>query len=280
MAAEVMAAQESLGLIQVQADNGMASGQDVDQATALLGLVRAQLTDIGIQRAVLEHAIAALLGKPASSFALANAATDLAPVSVPTGIPSQLLERRPDVAAAERRVAEANAQIGVARAAYFPALGLTASADFVSSALGDLLSGPALVWSVGASLSQTLFDGGKRAGVTSQAWAAYDGTVANYRQIVLSAFQNVEDSLSTLRILAIELGQQNMVVKASRDFLDLARTSYNTGVGPYADVIVAQTAMLNNQKAVLSVQMAQMTASVQLIKALGGGWDAKQDKVE
>jgi outer membrane protein TolC len=162
---------------------------------ALLDLVRAQATDLGIERALLEHAIAVLLGQPASVFSLASAAGDLAPVRVPVGIPAQLLERRPDVAAAERRVAEANAQIGVARAAYFPALSLNASAGFVGSAIGDLLSVPSFVWSVGASLSQTLFDGGKRAGVTAQAWAGYQGTVANYRQTVLGAFQNVEDSL-------------------------------------------------------------------------------------
>lgn len=193
--AEVTADQESLGLTQTQANTGLAAGQDVYQAMALLDLVRAQATDLGIERALLEHAIAVLLGQPASVFSLASAAGDLAPVRVPVGIPAQLLERRPDVAAAERRVAEANAQIGVARAAYFPALSLNASAGFVGSAIGDLLSVPSFVWSVGASLSQTLFDGGKRAGVTAQAWAGYQGTVANYRQTVLGAFQNVEDSL-------------------------------------------------------------------------------------
>jgi NodT family efflux transporter outer membrane factor (OMF) lipoprotein len=278
VAIELAAAEESLGLTQVQANHGLASGQDVDQAMGLLGLVQAQLTDIDIQRALLEHAVAALVGKPSGSFTLAHVAGDLTPVSVPAGLPSQLLERRPDVAAAERRVAAANAQIGVARAAYFPALGLNASAGFASSTLGDLLSAPAFVWSVGASLSQTLFDGGKRAGVTSQAWAAYQGTVANYRQTVLRAFQSVEDSLSTSRILVIELDQQNSVVGASRDFLALAQNGYDAGIEPYGDVLTAQTAMLNNQKAALSIQTAQMTASVQLINALGGGWDARQDQ--
>ena len=278
--AEVTASEQSLGLTEAQAKSGLASGQEVDQVAVLLSLVRAQATDLGIQRALLEHAIAVLLGQPASSFIVVAVPGDLAPVSVPAGLPSQLLERRPDVAAAERRVAVANAQIGVARAAYFPALGLDASAGFVSAAIGDLLSGPSLVWAVGASLSQTLFDGGKRAGVTAQAWALYQGTVANYRQTVLSAFQSVEDSLSTSRILDVEIGQQRMAVDASRDLLDLAQASYRSGFGAYGDVITAETTWLGNRKAVVSLQMEQMTSIVQLIKALGGGWDAQPNKAE
>ena len=278
--AAVLAYQESLKLTQVQHDTGMASGQDVAQAETQLNTTRAQATDLGIQRAQLEHAIATLLGTPASSFSIATNALSTQPVAIPVGVPSQLLERRPDIAAAERRVAEANAQIGVARAAYFPTITLSGAAGYQSTSLGNLVSLPGLVWSVGSTLAQTLFDAGKRKAVTEQAWAVYQGTVANYRQTVLAAFQEVEDNLSTLRILSQELQQQNAAVESSQRYLTLANVRYISGMDIYLNVIIAQTALLNNQRTAMNLRMQQMTASIQLIKALGGGWNASHRTTE
>jgi NodT family efflux transporter outer membrane factor (OMF) lipoprotein len=278
--ATVLAYQESLKLTQAQYDSGMASGQDIEQAETQLEITRAQVTDLGIQRAQLEHAIATLLGRPASSFAIAINSLSAKPVAIPFGVPSQLLERRPDVAAAERRVAEENAQIGVARAAYFPTITLSGSVGYQSTSVGNLFSGPSLVWSVGASLAQTLFDAGLRKAVTEQAWAIYQGTVANYRQTVLTAFQEVEDNLSTLRILSQELQQQNAAVESSQRYLTLANARYQSGLDSYLDVITAQTALLSNQRTAMNLRMEQLTASVQLIKALGGGWDVSHGTTE
>jgi len=271
--ATVLAYQESLKLTQAQYDAGMASGQDVAQAETQLNTTLAQATDLGIQRAQLEHAIATLLGQPASSFSITINPLTATPIAIPFGVPSQLLERRPDVAAAERRVAGANAQIGVARAAYFPTITLSGSAGYQSTSVGDLFSGPGLVWSVGATMAQTLFDAGLRKAVTEQARAIYQGTVANYRQTVLTAFQEVEDNLSTLRILSQELQQQNAAVESSQRYLTLADARYQSGLDIYLDVITAQITLLTNQRTALNLRMEQLTASVQLIKALGGGWD-------
>ena len=276
--AAVLAYQESLRLTQVQQKTGLASGQDVAQAETQLDIARTQATDLGIQRTQLEHAIATLLGKPASTFSIATNPLTAEPIAIPVGVPSQLLERRPDIAATERRVAEANAQIGVARAAYFPTITLSGSAGYQSSSLGKLISGPDFVWSVGASVAQTLFDAGKRQAVTEQARAIYEGAVANYRQTVLIAFQEVEDNLSTLRILSQELQQQNAAVESSRHYLTLAKDRYQSGMDSYLNVITAQTTLLGNQETVMNLRMQQMTASVQLVKALGGGWDACQQK--
>jgi len=272
-----LAYQESLELTQVQQKTGLASGQDIEQAETQLELTRAQATDFGIQRAMLEHAIAMLLGQPASSFSITANSPVAKPVAIPFGVPSELLERRPDIAAAERRVAEANAQIGVARAAYYPTITLSGAAGYQSTSIENLFSGPGLVWSVGATLAQTLFDGGLRKAVTEQTRAIYQGTVANYRQTVLTAFQEVEDNLSTLRILSQELQQQNSAVESSQHYLMLANARYQSGLDGYLDVIAAQTALLSNQRTALGLQMQQLTASVQLIKALGGGWDVTHE---
>jgi len=268
----VQAYRESLELTQVQAEAGMASGEDVELALAQLALTRAQSLNLGVQRAQLEHALATLVGQPASAFAIAVEPMTALPVAVPAGVPSQLLERRPDIAAAERRVAEANARIGVARAAYFPTTLLAGSVGYQSSTLDQLISGPSLLWSVGASMAATLFDGGKRKAITDQARAAYTGTVASYRQTVLGAFQDVEDQLATLRILALELQQQQAAVASSRRSLAFAVSRYQSGLEAYLDVALAQTTLLGNERAALDLQMQQMTADVQLVKALGGGW--------
>jgi len=278
--ASVLAYQESLKLTQVQYDTGIASGQDVEQAETQLEITRAQATDLGVLRAQFEHTIAMLLGKPASSFSIATNSLAATPIAIPFGVPSQLLERRPDIAAAERRVAEANAQIGVARAAYFPTVTLSGAVGYQSTSLGNLFSGPSLVWSVGATMAQTLFDAGKRKAVTEQARAIYQGTVANYRQTVLTAFQEVEDNLSTLRILSEELQQQNTAVESSQRYLTLANDRYKSGLDSYLNVITAQTTLLSNQRTAMNLRMQQMTASVQLIKALGGGWDVSRRTTE
>ncbi len=272
----VSAYRDSLELTRVLHDTGIASDQDVAQAETQLNTTEAQTTELGIQRAQLEHAIALLTGKPASAFSIATNSLTGKPIAIPFGIPSQLLERRPDIAAAERRVREANAQIGVARAAYFPTITLSASAGYQSSTAESLFSGPALFWSVGASLAETLFDAGRRQAVTEQAWATYQGTVANYRQTVLTAFQEVEDNLSTLRLLSQELQQQDAAVESSRRYLALANERYKTGIDSYLNVITAQTTLLSNERTAINLRMEQMTASVQLIKALGGGWNDSQ----
>lgn len=265
---------ETLKLTKVQEGSGLASGQDTAQAEVQLEITRAQATDLGIQRAQLEHAIATMLGQPASSFSITPDSLVAKPVAIPFGLPSELLERRPDISAAERRVAEANAQIGVARAAYFPTVTLSGSAGFQGTSVQNLFTGPGLVWSVGTTLAQTLFDGGLRRAVTEQSRAMYQGTVANYRLTVLTAFEEVEDNLSTLRILSRELQHQNAAVKASGQYLKLANARYQSGLDGYLNVITAQITVLTDRQTALNLQMEQLTASVQLIKALGGGWGA------
>ncbi len=264
---------DSLNLTKVLHDTGIASDQDVAQAETQWNTTAAQATDVGIQRAQLEHAIATLLGKPASEFSLTNTPLKAQPVAIPFGVPSHLLERRPDIAAAERRVAEANAQIGVARAAYFPTVNLSGDIGLDGERIGNLSSGPALAWGLGATAVETLFDAGRRHAATKQSWALYRAQVANYRETVLTAFQNVEDSLSTLRLLSTELKQQQDAVASSQRYLNLAKDRYRLGIDSYLNVITAQTTLLGNQRTQLNLQVAQMTASVQLIEGLGGGWD-------
>jgi NodT family efflux transporter outer membrane factor (OMF) lipoprotein len=264
---------ESLKLTKIQYNAGIASDLDIAQNETQINIALAQATDLGIQRAQLEHAIAAFIGKSASLFSIAINPFDVKPVPVPIGVPSQLLERRPDIAAAERRVAEANAQIGVARAAYFPAVTLDGSAGFLSTSIGNLFSASGFVWSIGSTLSQSLFDGGKRKAVTEQSQAIYQGTVAKYRQTVLAAFQEVEDNLSTLRILSVEIQQQNAAVESSQRYLKYANERYNSGIDSYLNVSTAQITLLTNQRTATTLLMQQMTTSVQLIKSLGGGWD-------
>lgn len=274
--ATVAAYEKALELTKVQFQTGIVSAEDVAQAETQLETTRAQATDLGIQRAQLEHAIAVLTGEPPSTLSITFAPLDAEPPAIPFGIPSQLLERRPDIAAAERRVAEANAQIGVAKAAMYPSLTLSASAGFGSSSFLSWLSWPARFWSVGPALAQTLFDKGKRKAVTEEARAVYDGNVANYRQTVLTAFQEVEDNLAALRILSVEGQQQDAAVKASAKSLELATERYKTGIDSYLNVITAQTTLLTNQRTAMNIRTQQMTASVQLIKALGGGWNASE----
>ncbi len=196
------------------------------------------------------------------------------PPGVPVGLPAQLLERRPDIAAAERTVAEANASIGVARAAYYPTFNLTGSTGWQSSTFSKLLSASSFYWTLGAAASETVFDSGRRKAATEQAWANYRASVANYRQTVLTAFQQVEDNLSALRILAAETRQQDVAVRASQKNLDVAMERYTNGINSYLNVITAQVSLLSNQQTAVNIRQQQMVSTVQLVMALGGGWSA------
>jgi NodT family efflux transporter outer membrane factor (OMF) lipoprotein len=272
----VKAYQVSLDLTKALFQTGIDSDQSVAQAETQLETTQAQATNLGILRAQYEHAIALLVGKPASSFSIPVEPLNASPPDIPVGVPSQLLERRPDVAAGERSMAQANAQIGVARAAYFPSLTLSASAGLESSSISKLFTWPSRFFSVGPQMSETIYDGGLRRATMQQFRANYDETIANYRQDVLTAFQQVEDNLASLRILSQELQQQDAAVKSAQRNLTIAMARYRTGLDPYLDVITAQTALLGNQETAVSLRMEQMTSSVQLIEALGGGWDASQ----
>ena len=270
----VTAYRESLKLTQALYETGIDSEEAVAQAETQLDTAAAAATNVGLARAQYEHAIALLVGEPASTFAVAKAPYEVHPPAIPLGVPSQLLERRPDVAAGERLVAQANAQIGLATSAYYPSLTLSGSAGVESGSLANLFTWPSRFWSVGASLAETLFDAGLRRATLLQARAAYDETVANYRQTVLTAFQQVEDNLAALRVLAHQIDQQVTAVKAAEHYLALATDRYQLGIDPYLNVIAAQTALLGNQQALVALRMQQMTSSVQLIEALGGGWEA------
>ena len=252
---------------------GVVSRADVAQAETQLQSTRAQALDVGLQRAQLEHAIAVLLGKPAGSFALERGALAAAPPPVPAaGLPAELLERRPDIAAAERRMAAANAQIGVARSAFFPAATLSAAYGVQSATLQDWFTLPSRFWSLGPALALTLFDGGKRAAVSDQAVASYDQSVATYRGAVLTAFKEVEDNLAALRVLGEEAAVQAEAVKAAQLALDISLNQYRAGIITILQVVQAQTAALSSQRAALDVQSRRVAASVLLVKALGGAW--------
>ncbi|HEX9080009.1 MAG TPA: efflux transporter outer membrane subunit [Desulfuromonadaceae bacterium] len=266
--------QKTLDLTRNRYASGVAARADVLQAETQLKSTQAQAIDLGVQRAQLEHAIALLVGEPASSFSLAAATLTAAPPPVPIGVPSQLLERRPDIAAAERRMAAANAQIGVAEAAWYPSLSLSASGGLESTSLAKWLTWPSRFWAVGPSISETLFDGGLRAAQSEQARAAYDAQVAAYRQTVLTGFQEVEDNLATLRILEREARVQDETVAAARQSLAITGNQYRAGVASFLNVLVAQTAELSSELTAIGIQGRRMVASVLLIKALGGGWDA------
>jgi NodT family efflux transporter outer membrane factor (OMF) lipoprotein len=266
--------QRTLTLTQNQYAAGVAAKVDVIQAQTQLKTTQAQALDIGVQRAQLEHAIALLLGKPASDYSLPPAPLAALPPAVPPGVPSALLERRPDIAAAERRVTAANAQIGVAEAAYYPSLTLSADGGFQSSSFSHWLTVPSRFWSVGPALAQTLFDGGLRRAQTDQAIAAYDANVAGYRQTVLTGFKEVEDSLVALRILEEEAAVQDEAVQNARQSVALTTNQYKAGIVSYLNVVTVQATALANERTAVDILNRRLAASVQLIKALGGGWNA------
>ena len=272
---ETAAAYErSLTLTRNQYAAGVVARGDVTQAEAQLKSTQAQLIDARVSRAQLEHAIAVLAGKPPSELTIAPRPFTQAIPAIPGAVPSELLERRPDIASAERRVAAANAEIGVAQAAFFPSVSLSATGGLQSSVLGSLLSLPARYWSLGAALAQTIFDAGLRSAQKAQAVAAYDETVANYRSTVLNAFQEVEDNLAALALLEREAAVQDEAVRAARESAIIASNQYKAGTANYLAVVVLQAAELNNERTALAILARRLAASVNLVKALGGGWNA------
>jgi NodT family efflux transporter outer membrane factor (OMF) lipoprotein len=272
----VIAFQVSLDLTRALYETGIGDEEAVEQAQTQLKATQAQDTALGIQRAQFEHAIAMLTGQPASTFSIPFEPLKSSPPAIPFGFPSQLLERRPDIAAAERLVAQANAQIGIARAAYFPTVTLSAAAGFETVMFASWFTWPSRFFSAGPTVAETIFDAGLRRATVEQFGAQYEATVANYRQTVLTAFQQVEDNLASLRILSVEIQQQDAAVRAAARANELALERYKLGLDPYLDVIVTQTTLLSNQEIAVSLRIDQMTASSALIDALGGGWDSSQ----
>ncbi len=265
--------QEYLTLTRNRDAAGVASDLDVAQAESQLHQVEAQKTDLEAERAQFEHAIATLTGKPPADLSIPTQALTMAPPAVPIGLPSELLERRPDIAGAERRVASANEQIGIAMAAYYPSLSLSATGGLESSTIGKLFSWPSRFWSVGPQLAETLFDAGRRRGVVAGERAAYDATVAQYRQTVLTALQQVEDNLAALRVLEIEAGQVAETLQSANRALAISNAQYRAGTTSYLTVITSQAAALNAERTQVTLLTRRLSASVSLVEALGGGWD-------
>lgn len=256
---------------------GVVAKADVAQALTQLKSTQAQAIDIGVQRAQLEHAIASLTGKPPADFSLPPVIFAPPQIKIPVAIPSDLLERRPDIASAERKMAAANAQIGVAKAAYYPSLSLSGSLGYLSAELATLFTAPSFFWALGPmALATTLFDGGARKAQSEQAMAAYDGTVAFYRQTVLTGFQEVEDNLAALRILDEEAQMQEQAVNSSHESVTLTTNQYRAGIVSYLNVVTTQIIALTNERAAISISGQRLNAAVLLVKALGGGWSAPE----
>jgi NodT family efflux transporter outer membrane factor (OMF) lipoprotein len=272
----VVAYRQSLELTQVLYETGIDSQEAVSQAQTQLQSTQAQDTAVGILRAQYEHAIGLLIGQPASTFSIPFGLLKANPPEIPYGVPSQLLERRPDIAAAERTMAQANGQIGIATAAFYPTLSLTASAGLESTSPATWFTWPSRFWSVGPALAETIFDAGLRRATVQQFRANFVQAVANYRETVLTAFQQVEDDLASLRLLSAEIQQQDTAVKSAQENLAVATDRYRLGIDPYLNVITAQTALLSNQQTAENIRMQEMVAAVQLIEALGGGWDTSR----
>jgi NodT family efflux transporter outer membrane factor (OMF) lipoprotein len=271
---------EALQLTENRFHGGLASQSDVAQAQTQLETTEAQDIDLGVLRAQYEHAIATLIGQPASTFSLPVTVPGWSVPAIPAGLPSELLQRRPDIAAAERRVAAANAQIGVAQSAFFPDLTLSGAVGLESSMFNKLLTGPSLFWALGPLLAETVFDGGRRQAEVARARAQYEAGVATYRETVLSAFQEVEDDLASLRILEQETGKQDQATRSAETSLQLAMNRYQTGIVGYLDVVAAQTVALNNQRGQVDLSRRRVDASVALIRALGGSWGFKRNEGE
>jgi NodT family efflux transporter outer membrane factor (OMF) lipoprotein len=268
--------EDYLKLTKDRYNSGVASGGDVALAQTQLDTTRAQLIDLGVARAQYEHAIAILAGKTPAAVTLPAAVLKTPPPPVPVALPSTLLERRPDIAAAERTVAAANEQIGIAIAAYYPTLTLSASGGFEATNIAKWFSLPSRFWSLGAGMSEVVFEGGKRRAQVKMTEAQYDSTVANYRQTVLTAFQQVEDNLAALRILGEESVAAETATKAAKDSLDIATYQYKAGTVNYLTVITAQATYLANEQTVVNLLARRLTSSVLLVQALGGGWDSKE----
>jgi len=265
--------QQALDLNENRFEGGLSSEVEVEQARTQLETTQAQAIDVGVLRAQYEHAVAILIGKPPAEFTLPPLPLSAPPPPIPVSVPSELLERRPDIASAERLVASANAQIGVAKSAYYPAINLGASGGFESTDIASLLTGPSGLWSVGASALGTIFDVGRRRALNDEARTAYDSQVATYRESVLAGFQQVEDNLAALRILANEAMVQDQAVAAAQSSLNLSITRYQGGVTSYLEVTVAQSAALSDEVTAVNILGRRMANTVLLIQALGGGWD-------
>jgi NodT family efflux transporter outer membrane factor (OMF) lipoprotein len=272
----VDADQKALDLTRALYETGIDDQISVVEAETTLQSAQAGATNVGIARAQFEHAIAVLVGKAATNFSIPVRPMTAAPPPIPVGMPSELLERRPDIAAAERTMAEANATIGIAHAAYYPTLTLSADGGFESSTFTRWLSWPSRFWSVGTTLSETIFDAGLRRATVQQFVATYNADLAGYRQVVLTAFQQVEDSLAEVRILSKEIQQQQEAVNSAQTFLKLELGRYETGIDPYVDVLIAQTTLLSNEQTLNNLQVQEMASAVALVEALGGGWDRSQ----
>jgi NodT family efflux transporter outer membrane factor (OMF) lipoprotein len=272
----VKAYRDALQLTTDRFEGGAAPKSDVAQAQTQLDTTMVQDTDVAVQRAQFEHAIAVLIGKPPAAFNLPPLPLHVQPPDISAGLPSQLLERRPDIAATERRVAEANEQIGIARAAYFPTIMLNATAGFEGDSITNWFTWPSRFWAVGPSMLETLFDAGRRHATSQAALANYDATVANYRETTLTALQQVEDNLAALRILEQEAKQQQEATASAQESLQIFTNRYIGGADPYLQVITAQTIALQNERNDVDILRRRMDASVLLIKGLGGGWDASQ----
>ena len=272
----VVADQQAYDLTRGLYETGIDDEISVVEAETTLRSAQAGATNVGVARAQYEHAIAVLVGKAATSFSIPVKPMTTAPPPIPVGVPSQLLERRPDIAAAERTMAEANAAIGIAYAAYYPNLTLSAEGGFESSSIAHWLSWPSRFWSVGASLSETVFDAGLRRATVQQYVATYNADLASYRQTVLTGFQQVEDGLAEVRILSKEIEQEQAAVASAEKYLDLEQARYETGIDPYVDVLIAQTTVLSDQQTLNGLQVEEMTYAVALVEALGGGWDSSQ----
>ncbi|HLJ23724.1 MAG TPA: efflux transporter outer membrane subunit [Candidatus Acidoferrales bacterium] len=272
----VEAFDKAVQLTESRFQGGVASREDVDLAATQLEQTRAQDIDITSARDQFEHAVAVLIGQPASSFRLDPAPVPVIPPLPPPGLPSDLLERRPDIAEAERRIASANEQVGIARAAFFPTITLGLVAGFESGKFPNWLTGPSALWSIGGSAAETVFDAGRRRAVSDQAIASYDETIADYQQTVLASFQQVEDSLSDLRVLEEEARTQDAAVAAANRALDQATNRYKGGLDTYLTVITAQSASLANERTAVSILTRRLTSTVLLVKALGGGWDVSK----
>lgn len=265
---------EALDLTRALVDTGIDNEESLVEADVTLKNAEASAIGAASNRAIFEHAMATLIGKSASTFSMPVKSLATPVPGIPVGIPSQLLERRPDIAAAERTMAQANALIGVEKAAYYPTVSLTGSGGLQSSSIGKLFSIPALFWSLGASAAQTIFDAGLRNATVAQYTANYNADVASYKQTVLTAFQQVEDNIATLRIVSQQIVKQEEAIQSAQRFVELATSRYETGLDPYLNVITAQNTLLTDQQAEVTLRVNEMTAAVQLIQALGGGWTA------
>jgi NodT family efflux transporter outer membrane factor (OMF) lipoprotein len=272
----VAADKNALQLTQTQYETGVGDKISVVQAQATLQTAQSNATNLQVLRTQYEHAIAVLVGKQASDFSIPVRPLTTAPPPIPIGVPSQLLQRRPDIAAAERTMASANAEIGIADAAYYPDLTLSATGGFESSTFKHLFDWPSRFWSIGPSVSETIYDGGLRRATVHQYVAIYNADLANYRQTVLTAFEQVENYLAEVRILSQQIQQQQQAVASDQAALDLEMARYQTGLDPYIDVVTLQTTLLNGQQTLANLQIEQMTGAVALVGSLGGGWDSSQ----